>query len=358
MVASFVTTVEHIRCLFDRQGSCPTYGVSVINNQNRLPLTDDLVFASLLPFVVCSLSCPYEFAVAERRLPRAYRYVRLMVNLLSSWTFPPIPLPKAPTFFPNDVTVVIPTITGEGQNFLDCVKSCVQCEPNAVIIVTTNNHVTHLQQLCRTIAKSRIQVLGIDKACKRHQMILGLVKVRTAVTVFADDDVLWPPTLLKYLLAAFEDRRVGGAGTCQRLRRASTPSFWNILGAFYLERRNFEISATSHIDGGISCLSGRTSAFRTRILQDKAFIDAFANEAWLGRIPLSAADDDNFLTRWMVSHDWRIKIQFCNEAEVLTTLNDGPSFLSQCVRWARTNWRSNITSMMVERDIWRYWDPF
>lgn len=180
------------------------------------------------------------------------------------------------------------------------------------------------------------------------------MKVRTALTVFADDDVLWPRTLLKYLLAAFEDRQVGGAGTCQRLRRSPNPSFWNILGAFYLERRNFEISATSHVDGGISCLSGRTSAFRTPILQDKAFVRGFANETWFGRIPLSAADDDNFLTRWMVSHGWRIKIQFCKEAEVLTTLNDGPSFLYQCLRWARTNWRSNITSMLVERHIWRY----
>jgi len=252
------------------------------------------------------------------------------------------------------VTVVIPTIAGEGQEFLDCLKSCIQCEPNAVIIVTTNNHITRLQHLCRTMTKSQIQILGIDKACKRHQMIQGLVKVRTVLTVFADDDVLWPRTLLKYLLAAFEDPQVGGVGTCQRLRRAPHPSFWNILGAFYLERRNFEISATSHIDGGISCLSGRTSAFRTHILQDKAFLNAFANEVWLGCVPLSTADDDNFLTRWMLSHGWRTKIQFCKEAEVLTTLNDGPGFLAQCVRWARTNWRSNITSMVVERHIWRY----
>ena len=205
--------------------------------------------------------------------------------------------------------------------------------------------------------KSHILVFGVERASKRRQMIQGLLKVKTALTVFMDDDVLWPRTFLEYLLAAFEDPYVGGAGTCQRLRRAAHPSCWNILGAFYLERRNFEISATSHIDGGISCLSGRSSAFRTHILQNSVFIAAFANETWFGTISLSTADDDNFLTRWMVSHSWRIKVQSCKEAELLTTLNDGPGFLSQCLRWARTNWRSNITSLIVERHIWRYSEP-
>lgn len=277
---------------------------------------------------------------------RLYRYIRLAVNLLSSWTCPPIPLPKVPTFYPSDVTVVVPTLTGEGDEFFDCLESYIGCKPYAIIVVTPDRNVGPLQQFCNSLSRSDIQVLGIEKANKRLQMIQGLQQVRTALTVFADDDVIWPRTYLKYLLAAFGDPRVGAAGTCQRLRRAARPNCWNILGAFYLERRNFEISATS-------CLSGRTSAHLTAILQNTQFIEGFAKERWLGRIPLSAADDDNFLTRWMVSHGWKVKIQYCQEAELTTTLNDNPAYLYQCVRWARSNWRSNITSMFVERHIWR-----
>ena len=284
---------------------------------------------------------------------REYRCLRLIINSISSWTFPPIPLPNSPSFFPHDVTVVIPTLTGEGEEFVECLESCSRGEPYAIIIITPHEHVRRLRQVCKSLGKSQIEVVGIDKACKRLQMIQGLIRVKTAFTVFCDDDVLWPRSFLVHLLAAFEDCRVGAAGTCQRLRRVARPSPWNILGAIYLERRNFEISATSHIDGGISCLSGRTSAFRTDILQNKSFVDSFANEFWLGRIALRTADDDNFLTRWMVSHGWKIKIQYCREAELTTTLCDGSAFLHQCVRWARTNWRSNITSMFVERHIWR-----
>lgn len=43
-------------------------------------------------------------------------------------------------------------------------------------------------------------------------MIQGLKEVRTSITVFADDDVFWPTTFLAYLLAAFEDPKVGAAG--------------------------------------------------------------------------------------------------------------------------------------------------
>jgi hypothetical protein len=127
---------------------------------------------------------------------------------------------------------------------------------------------------------------------------------------------------------------------------------WSILGAFYLERRNFEISATTHIDGGVSCLSGRTVAYRTEILKDDEFMWAFTHEYWLGKYQLNT-DDDNFITRWMVSHNYRTYVQYCKEAELRTTLEENPKFLKQCLRWARSNWRSNLTSMMYERHIWR-----
>jgi hypothetical protein len=70
------------------------------------------------------------------------------------------------------------------------------------------------------------------------------------------------------------------------------------LGACYIERRNFEITATSNMDGGLSCLSGRTAAFRTHILTDNRFINSYCNELWRGKV--LNTDDDNFITRWLV----------------------------------------------------------
>jgi cellulose synthase/poly-beta-1,6-N-acetylglucosamine synthase-like glycosyltransferase len=127
---------------------------------------------------------------------------------------------------------------------------------------------------------------------------------------------------------------------------------YGFLGALYLERRNFDCAATTHIDGGMPCLSGRTCAYRTSILQDVNFTDGFTNEKWwFGQYQLNA-DDDNFITRWMVNHGHEITMQYHPECEVKTTLEDNPKFLKQCLRWARSNWRSNLTSIFAERVIW------
>ena len=171
--------------------------------------------------------------------------------------------------------------------------------------------------------------------------------------MFADDDVFWPPTFSTYMLAAFEDPKVGAAGGYCSLDRPSDLNYWDIISICYLERWNFEIAATAHVDGGISCLSGRTFAVRTNIVQSQKFISDFTTENWLGRMSLLAADDDNFITRWMVNNGWKIVVQCAKEAQVTLTLERCPKLLGQCVRWSRTTWRSNITSLFVDKTVWQ-----
>ncbi|OQO02021.1 hypothetical protein B0A48_12494 [Cryoendolithus antarcticus] len=219
-----------------------------------------------------------------------------------------------------------------------------------MILVTIDANVKALNKIANAINAKKLRVLNIREANKRRQMCRAIPEVRTRITVFVDDDVIWPPKVLQWMLAPFEDAKMGGVGTSQRLRRSPNVSIWSFLGATYLERRNFDCSACLHVDGGVPCLSGRTVAYRSSILQDDAFTHGFTNEEW--RTCQLNADDDNFITRWMYSHDWKIAMQYHKEAEVQTTLEDGPKYLSQCLRWVRSNWRSNLTSMFVERHYW------
>ena len=265
----------------------------------------------------------------------------------------PIPLANPPTFTSRDVTVVIPTL-GNCEEFVRCVESINACAPAAIIIVTPQQNVQRLEKkLSDSAALRHVTVLGAPKANKRLQMIQGLQHAATDITVFADDDVFWLPAFLTHLLAAFEDPKVGAAGGFTSASRPANPNVWEVLGACYLERWNFEIAATSYMDGGVPCLSGRTSAIRSKIVQDPNFIREFAEEKWWGDISLVSADDDNCLTRWLVNHDWNIKIQCAEEAKLTTAVEPNSSFLGQCIRWARTTWRSNLTSMIVDRVIWR-----
>ena len=214
--------------------------------------------------------------------------------------------------------------------------------------------------MVKHMGTSRVKICSVSCPNKRRQMVRALPDIQTNITVFADDDVLWPPKLLPWMLAPLEDESYGGVGTNQRLRRAEAPTLqqrvYGYLNALYLERRNFDCASCMYMDGGLPCLSGRTVAYRSNILKDKAFIEGFTGEEWLGRYQLNA-DDDNFITRWLISHDKKIGYQYHKEAEILTTLEDNTNFVKQCLRWSRSNWRSNITSMFCERHIWRLAAP-
>ena len=231
----------------------------------------------------------------------------------------------------------------------------LDCNPSQILLVTTTSQYNILQKFSKSMNTRKLKVLESPVASKRLQVCIAIPLVKTPIIVMADDDVTWPSTILPWLLAPFEDEKMGAVGTCQRVRRLKTGTVtelcYNWLGAVYIERRNFEISATHYIDGGTSCMSGRTCALRTEILQDDDFLWGFATETWRGH--LLNADDDNFITRWLVAKSWKTWVQYNRECEIETTLENNPKFRSQCRRWARSNWRSNYTSLFIERHIWR-----
>ncbi|KAF2222570.1 polysaccharide synthase Cps1 [Elsinoe ampelina] len=279
-----------------------------------------------------------------------FRYFRLVVNLISHWTYKSVPIPENPTYTSEDVTVIIPTIDGEGEELRRTIQTCLITQPAEVMIVTVEANIKKALKLAAEINSKKVRVLDVAKANKRRQMCRAIPEVMTRITIFADDDVIWPTTVVPWMLAPFENEKVGAVGTCQRLVRPKQPTLWTFLGSLYLERRNFDCSACLNIDGGLPCLSGRTVAYRTSILQEEQFTFDFTNETW--RTFQLNADDDNFMTRWMFNHGWEIKMQYDKACEVQTTLEDGPTYLKQCLRWVRSNWRSNLTSMFVERQYW------
>lgn len=251
--------------------------------------------------------------------------------------------------------MVIPTIESNLEELRGPISSILACSPHELILVTTFGKYHGLLQFAASFGDPRIKVYDTKIANKRVQLREAIPRVTTRITVLVDDDVTWPSTILPWLLAPFERERMGSVGVCQRVQRIRTGDLatraWNWLGACYIHRRNFEISASHFYDGGTSCMSGRTNAVRTEILQNPLFLDGFCNERW-GKYHLNA-DDDNFLTRWLVNEDWKTWIQYERECEIETTLENDWSFVRQCLRWARSNWRSNYTTLFIEKKV--YW---
>ena len=337
------------------------------NDSQAQPIADYTADSRLIPPCIpfLSFSSPYCESSSDRsaiiqpcdtNLPSLYRYLRLVVNLYAFCRLRPIPIPEKPRLTSKDVTVVIPSIDGNGGELWDTIRSILATEPFQIILVTTEANSLRAHVMVKSMPTTKIRICTVAHPNKRRQMVRAIPEIKTEITVFADDDVTWPIKLLPWMLAPLENECYGGVGTNQRLRRAEAPTFrqriWGYLGALYLERRNFDCAACMYMDGGLPCLSGRTVAYRTSILRDDAFTNGFTHEEWLGQYQLNA-DDDNFITRWLVSQGKEIAYQYHKEAEVQTTLEDNSKFLKQCLRWSRSNWRSNITSLFRDGHVWR-----
>ncbi|KAJ4490964.1 polysaccharide synthase Cps1p [Lentinula aciculospora] len=281
-----------------------------------------------------------------------YRYLWYCIRLAACFAYRPVPLPETPTYIAEeDVTIIVPTIDA-GEEFKEAARSWLVGKPKEILIITEEKMLGPLQELANAVDPERIRVLTVPFANKRLQMSHGIKNTTTDIIVFADDDAIWPPTLLPYVLACFEDQKIGGVGTSQRVQPVGiNMTVWEVLAAFRLSIRNIEISCSTHIDGGLPCLSGRTAAYRTIILKDPEFLYGFTHDYWLGKYQLNSGDD-KFLTRWMVSHGWSTYVQCCKEAELLSTMKPNWRFLKQVLRWTRNTWRSDMRSLFTERYIW------
>lgn len=261
----------------------------------------------------------------------------------------PKPLPYNPSYTASeDVTIVVATIDTE-DTFREAIKSWRQGCPKAIIIVTTKTTFHSLQQMALELdpSKSLIQVMEASRPNKRLQLATGILEVKTRLFVTADDDVFWPPGLLPRLLACFEDPKLGGATVAGSVTPFSKSlTIWEILGDLRMTALGVVRCASSTIDGGITALSGRTSAYRTELFRDPKVLDDFVHELWLDRYPISSADGCA-LTESIVKRGWRTYIQDCSETAILTTVKNDWTWLLQVVRWSRDHWRQNLRALFL-----------
>jgi cellulose synthase/poly-beta-1,6-N-acetylglucosamine synthase-like glycosyltransferase len=228
-----------------------------------------------------------------------------------------------------------------------------------MILVTDNASLSIVQGLlvaASIVGKSPTQVIvsTIRKASKRRQMAQGIKAARGTIILFADDDVFWPPNLLCHVLRSFEDLSVRGVGVLQMPDFLGHPTWnlWHSLETLRLERRMRRVAANLYIDGGTTCLSGRTVAYRAHILKNEGFIQAFTQDFWGGHYLLDSGDDV-FITHWLLKHSWLITMQVSPDAAISTSLAGNSKYLLQLLRWTRNSKRGQILFLYYWPWVWR-----
>lgn len=303
------------------------------------------------------------------------RYNRLLFHILAYlFWYRASPVPEHPTVTSEHVHVIIPTVDPENESFLRCIMSVMSHKPAYITVVTANEDISQraraiLAHLMTSSNGTLIRVETGPMANKRHQVTHVLNALardidsnRNTIVVFVDDHVWWPsPNFLTNLIAPFEDKEVGIVATNKRVQRergnSFADSFLNFIACIYLERHNFEITAANAIDGGLFVVSGRTCAVRASIVMRRDFREGFTNERFFFNMfgPLNP-DDDNYITRFIVRNGWKIKMQNMGyDTLVETTLGTTggySKFRGQLLRWARSQWRSNATTLFKDRVVW------
>ncbi|KAH8589702.1 hypothetical protein B0O99DRAFT_479639, partial [Bisporella sp. PMI_857] len=297
-----------------------------------------------------------------------FKYIKVVVHTLSFLLYSPYKIPKDPTIRPEDVTVIVPTVSYFLQ-FRETLKTILANSPYQIIISTVGPEKGAIaERVCddeysRSRNKTtRMTVVSITEASKRKQILRAVQEVRTQITALADDHVFWGPMYLRSALAPFEDPKIGGVGTNKRVRRDpfefSWANFLNFIACNYLERHNFECTASVNIDQGVFVLSGRTALYRTDIFQHPRFPNAWLKETWffglVGKDGGIGPDDDNCLTRFTIGvAKYNVWFQNSIESTMHTTLGQPGKFFQQMDRWLRTTWRSNSTSLFSDMTPWK-----
>ncbi|KAJ2891183.1 hypothetical protein MKZ38_000771 [Zalerion maritima] len=278
------------------------------------------------------------------------KYSRLLAQIAGYALYKPHAIPQEPCYGARDVTFILPTVDPANPAFGKCVDLILKSGAHSLFIATAgSSNLASIEAFLKDHplpeSGTQIEVFQCSIVSKREQFAAAARHVATKIVATIDDSVAFHhPDFLAGLLAPFEDPSIG----------------LNILGCLYLERHNFEIRSSVWETPFV--ISGRLCAVRTEILTPE-FLSAYTNERFFfGLFPSRGgasgggliADDDNHLTRRLVSHNWNIAFQDLGPITRIETsiATDPVKFRKQLLRWVKTTWRSNSCSLLTDRSTW------
>lgn len=256
----------------------------------------------------------------------------------------------------KDVTVIVTAYQPNMEDFLYTLENIIKQKPYEVIIAADKSCFKDpdFESDCTLLETkhTKVNVIKINEPGKRPALAAGIKKTTTKLVVLADDDVKWSKQFLGKLIAPFQHSdKIGGVGCKQIGRYAHFFDVFRVLADMRLAVRYLELMATTTLDKGASCISGRTGAYRTEIIQNEKFYDYFLNEKFFGMQLQSG--DDKCLTRFVMNEGYDVYHQLRDSCRLSTSFKNGRDFIRQLLRWSRNTWRSDIKSVFIERKSWR-----
>ena len=279
----------------------------------RLPGSEDTILNLWLPFGFLGLIA-WSVWLSRRILTSFYRPVEN-----DHW---------------EEVTVVAPAYREAAEILEQAVQSWLWAGAAEVVVVMPADEDYNVARAKRAFAfDDQVQLITTDNPMKRNALRVGIEAATKPIVVLSDSDTLWEPELLENLLMPFADHEVGGVGTRQRVLGTET-SIWRRAADWMLDSKYLTYVPAMARKGGVSCLSGRTVAYRRDVLLE--VLPDLCGETFWGR--QCVAGDDGRLTWLVLNKGYRTTYQ--QNAIAWTMMpNTAKGFFMQRIRWARNSYR-------------------
>lgn len=239
----------------------------------------------------------------------------------------------------QEVSVVAPAFREEPEILLAAMRSWFAAGATEVIIVMPEDEAKHVAIAQSAFPGRDVQVLTNDDPDKRRMLDVGIRATTHEIVVLCDSDTLWEHDLLRNLVMPFANADVGGVGTRQRVLD-SAGSVWRRAAEWMLDAKYLTYLPGMSIRGGVSCLSGRTVAYRREAIVP--VLGELVDETFFGRRCISG--DDGRLT-WLVLNQG-YKAVYQQNAVAWTMMPDNfLGFMNQRIRWSRNSWRCYLRSI-------------
>jgi glycosyltransferase involved in cell wall biosynthesis len=271
---------------------------------------------------------------------RPYRYKKPTPQQIAAGT----------SFDTTDVTVIVPVLEPP-PDFEVTIQTVLANKPGRIIVYADKKKgLKKVREICAKYPS--VEVYPESDPGKRPALIRGIEATNTKLVALVDDDVAWSNTFLENIVAPFQhNAKIGGVGCKQVARMKYCCDVWNVMADMRLAVRFLELMATTVLDKGAACISGRTGVYQTAALKTPGFRKYFMEESFCGLRGLSG--DDKCVTRYIMNNGWDTYHQLYNTCKLSTEFFTGLRGLKQLVRWSRNTWRSDITVLFVEGKIWK-----
>lgn len=233
--------------------------------------------------------------------------------------------------------------------------------PFEILISTPKEHVPAVLEVIRELVyaadldRTKFSVIE-SEAGARDQLKTAIEKARGAIIATCNDRVIWAPQYLVHMLACFENPKVGAAGPyitpsrpIERRNKDITP--WEVAGAKLASRSAASWTSMHVAASWCWILCGATCVFRTAILKDIKFLEAYTNDYWGGK--KLDVGDDTFISRWLLKNDWVIATQYSHNTRAQKSLKATPAFITQMLRWERSTIQSFIRTTYEVPQMWK-----